>query len=85
MIPVMLAPMAAAWLACLLGWPCSQEHSAYLNLTGVILLEQDFIVLKFLIYIKHRNLLTWFTDLDLHHPSKAEQFSSYLTQMLMFC
>jgi len=85
MIPVTLAPMAAACLARLLGWPCSQEHSAYLNLTGVILLVQDFIVLKFLIYIKHLNLLTWFTDLDLHHSSEVEHFSSYLTQMLMFC
>jgi hypothetical protein len=46
-IPVMLACMAAVWLVRLLGWPCSQEHSAYLNLTGVILLEQNFTVLKF--------------------------------------
>jgi hypothetical protein len=53
MIPVTLAPTAAAWLAQLLGWPCSQEHSTYLNLTGVILLVQDFTVLEFLIYIKH--------------------------------
>ena len=48
-IPVMLAPMTAAWLARLLGWPCSQYPSVYLNLTGIILLEQDFIVFKFLI------------------------------------
>lgn len=85
MTPVMLVPMTAAWLAHLLDWPFSQEHSAYLNLTCVILLEQDFTLLKFLIYIKHRSLLTWFRDLELHHSSEAEQFSSYLTQMLMFC
>jgi len=72
MIPVTLAPMATAWLACLLGWPCSQDQSAYPNLTGIIMLEQDFTVLKFLIYIKHQSLLTWFTDLDLYHSSEAE-------------
>jgi hypothetical protein len=46
-IPVMLVPMAAAWLTCPLGWHCSQDQSPYLNLTGIILSEQDFRVLYF--------------------------------------
>lgn len=36
MIPVILEPMEIAWLACLLGWPCSQDHSAYLNLKDIM-------------------------------------------------
>jgi hypothetical protein len=46
-IPVMLVPMAAAWLARPAGWCCSQDQSPYLNLTGITLSEQDFSVLNF--------------------------------------